>query len=318
MNKYYFTVANVSFCVISNISFDDILNTPFPYSLHANYDLVLDKVSSNIKCTIEVIHNNSKDISVTESPYKLQLNGDFSAMYKAGYNPQFNLFGNRGIINKYILHSLEKYGGNSILHACAVLDKEYNLCIGIGGSGSGKSVFVGAALSNGWKLIATEHVIIGGDNLVAYSGNKFDNSSVLGAEKMSSSSLDIIIHWDRTISDPTDKKILVDYSSYSGIENRITLKKYRVTLVSLCFGNDNFKLAKNIDDNDYIYRLLQINSSEKITFPLIFGNVIAECPLNGSPKIRTEICSRLINSADSIVLQGGDKNDFDNFFNLLL
>jgi len=312
MYNYFFKIANIAFEIKSNLNLNSMLETPQPFGLHANYFLDY-YTKSDINCKIIIEHRKGEEFSLSVFKDVLEIKGDLSPMNQDSYNPQFRVLGNRGVVNRYILHCLEKLGNNLILHACAVRNSSNKLCIGIGGSGSGKSAFVSNSLICGWELIASEHVIINED-LTIYKGNVYDNSSLIGAKYVESNLPELSIFKERKISEPTDAKILIDYSPKSIPEVSLCLKDYDMYVTLLCFGNNQFKLPRIIEDIDFLHRTFQINSSEKISFPFIFHNSILETNLNGAPTIRTKIYNTLLDNAHSKILLGGDSKDFQNLF----
>ena len=114
-----FSIAGANFKIKSNFEIESLLYEPQPYNLHINY-LIKDKVKKRDIFTIVILRNN-KNLSLHVKGRNLTISGKIDAMFEREYNPQFGLFGNKGIIHHFILHTLENYLKFSFLHASAIL-----------------------------------------------------------------------------------------------------------------------------------------------------------------------------------------------------
>jgi hypothetical protein len=162
-----FSIANVNYILNSNIDVDLCLSSPQAYSLHTNYGISAFS-SSNSKTFRANIIFDSTDIEITLSDEQLYIRGNLSDMFADNYNQQFSLWGNKGILNHYILHTLELQGIVA-LHGCSVIHPlSKRVLIGLGASGQGKSAFITAALRAGWDLMSTVMYCIQGITLTTF------------------------------------------------------------------------------------------------------------------------------------------------------
>jgi len=122
--------------------------------------------------------------SKTEPTFKIIDNtailiGDFVEMEKAPPKRNNTLFGNGGVVTKFILTLLEKKSDIYSFHATGFYHEEDDeLFICIGGPGAGKTVLLfEACLGRGYKVFTTEflHVKVTSGELTFYKGAMYDN-----------------------------------------------------------------------------------------------------------------------------------------------
>lgn len=308
LHKEEFSIAGINYEIISNFDVHNLLWEPQPYNLNINYHLG-GRIKNKKVFTI-FINNTIGKVRVSTSGKKIKISGNINLMFEKGYNQQFGLFGNKGIINKFILHTLEKYYGITTFHASAIVHpSKLKICIAVGASGSGKSVFVCNAIQSGWKSIATEHVLIG-EGRIIFRGNKFDNLSPRSAELYKKDIPSVEIFKDKTLVEPVGSKIFANLAGYSAHSDSYNLEKYDVNLVVLNFMNDSHKAGTSITDKDFLLRTMQQTASEKVVFPAIFSDEILPVKMEGNPIIRSSNINYLIRSSDARVVLGGDHDDF--------
>lgn len=306
-----FSVAGINYCILSNFDIKNLLLDPQPYNLHINY-LIRTKTPSKDFFTISIL-KNTKKLDIRTSDKKLRISGDINPMFSNGYNPQFGLFGNKGIIHRFILHTLERSTSISAIHAAAIIHPtKHKICIAVGASGSGKSVFTSNALKIGWKLIATEQVLVGINGEI-FRGNHHDNTSPKAVNFIENELKDAVIFKEKMLVEPVGSKVFIDLSKYSTDQESLNLKHGNFTLVVLNFGNGQHKSGSKIIDEDFLLRILQQTASEKICSPAIFNNQIFDLNLNGSPENRTTIVNSLIAKSKNKVVLGGDYLDFEKW-----
>lgn len=313
-----FSVAGISYMISSNIDIENYLFDPQPFNLNLNY--LLEKYEGNDPDFEININSNTSKLEVSLSSNKLSIYGDITPMFSDEYNLQFGLFGNKGLIHKFILHTLEIHKGITALHASSVIDpSRKKVCIAIGSSGSGKSVFTSNALRIGWELIATEQVLLD-SSMVIFKGNNFDNNSPQAISFVKENLQKAIIHEDKKLREPIGSKVFIDLSKYSMQENLISLnnEEVEVVLVVVNFKNDSHKNSTEITDMDFLLRVVQQISSEKICFPNIFHNQFLDINFNGDPKRRSNTINSLISRADRKIILGGNYNDFADWLNAQL
>jgi len=306
-----FSIAKSNYRVISNFDVHSLLFDPQPYNLHINY-LIKNKIPQKSFFTISILKSNKK-LSIVYSARVLKISGNINPMFTKGYNPQFGLFGNKGLINRFILHTLEHSASISIIHACAIIHpSNNNVCIAIGASGSGKSVFVSNALKIGWGLIATEQVLISTDREV-FLGNQYDNVSPKAIDFIEKELKEAVVQKNKTLVEPIGSKIFVDLSKYSTKKISTKLRNGNFTLIVLNFGDYSNKTGSKIIDNDFILREMQYRTSEKICSPIIFNDKIFDLSFNGNPDNRTFIVNSLIAKAKDKIVLGGNYSDFESW-----
>lgn len=289
----------------------DLFEEPEPYNLYINYHIL--KCNENEKTDERIIINDGDNTSVDLKNGELVIDIDISSIVNKDYNHQFSLFGNKGIVQKYILHILETKYNRVVFHGCALINKDNEIIIGLGQSGSGKSVLINVALQNGWKLLSTEQTVIDKDMYI-YKGNVYDNVSPLSEQLVSEKLKKAIILHDKRLIEPLGQKIFVDMRKYENGKNKIKIDFSKLTIINVNF-NGKSKNMDSIEDKDYLLRLFQISASDKIFFPAIIKNNLIDFPYIGDAKVRENIIDTLIKSdANKIILSNGFTG-FELFFN---
>jgi hypothetical protein len=311
LHQINFSIASRNYFIESNFDVRKLLLDPQPYNLHINYS-INNQVPGNKFSGIRILKSNKK-IAVSVSDGLLEISGDIEPMFKSGYNRQFGLFGNKGLINKFILHTLEKNYATSVLHASAIVHPILKkICIAVGASGSGKSVFVSNAIKAGWGILATEHVLISSE-LNLYVGNKYDNISPRAVEYFKNNLPAAKIFSSKKLVEPVGSKVFVNLGAYTTPTNLFSLDTYEIVLVVLNFGNKFHKKGSPIRDEDFILRVMQQIASEKINSPVIFDNQIFDIPLYGNAQSRSKVVNHLIEHSHKKIILGGDYSDFSKW-----
>lgn len=318
MNEKVYRIAGIPFLIRGDLSEgkrNDMLGEPQPYNLYINYDVEIDAdVVDECVGGPEVIRirESEGNHSFTGSPEGFDICVDVDDMLRLDYNWQFSLFGNKGIVQKYILHILEKKYKRIVFHGCAIRNRcDGRIIIGLGQSGAGKSVFVATALRNGWEMIATEQVLID-DQMNIYRGNVYDNVSPLSIGILREWLPDAHIMDTKRLIEPLGQKVLVDMRKYAMIERVCTIALDKLCISNLDFHGKNLG-AIRIEDSDYFLRLLQICASEKISSPAIVKNRLVNVAFSGDSNFRQYMIERIIDSpAERIILSGGF-GGFENY-----
>ena len=285
-----------------NYKIYDLFNEPQPYNLYINYYII--KCSKDDKTNEKIIINDNNKSSVKIEDGSLIIDANVAEIVQKNYNHQFSLFGNKGIVQKYILYILEIKYNSIIFHGCALKNEQDEILIGLGGSGSGKSVLINLALQRGWRLISTEQTIINNDMYI-YKGNIFDNVSPLSEDLISKNLPKAIILPEKRLIEPIGQKIFVNMSSYQMKNDKIKMDLNKLTIINVDFKGKNENIV-NIEDKDYLLRLLQISASEKMSFPAIIENNFVDFPYIGNAKLKNDIINTLIESnAKKIILSNG-------------
>lgn len=104
--------------------------------------------------------------------------GPFLELQRKASDPRYTLWGNQGFLYRFTLYLLEKKHQFYNFHACALYDDDSDsLFVIIGGTGSGKTVFLLRGIEKGLKLFSTEtvHFKINKDKVIWQMGSLVDN-----------------------------------------------------------------------------------------------------------------------------------------------
>ncbi|MCI9063021.1 MAG: hypothetical protein HFJ17_00195 [Clostridia bacterium] len=288
----------------------DLFKEPEPYNLYINYHIL--KCNDEEKVDERIIINDIDNISIELKQEGFVINTDISSIVKKDYNHQFSLFGNKGIVQKYILHILETKYNRIVFHGCSLINKDNEIIIGLGQSGSGKSALVNVALQNGWELLSTEQTVIDKDMFI-YKGNVYDNISPISEKLVSEKLIKAVILYEKKLVEPLGQKIFVDMREYETNNNKIKIDFNKLTIINVNFDGKSKNMC-NIEDKDYLLRLFQISASDKISFPAIIKNSLIDFPYIGNTTIREGVIDTLIKSdANKIILSDGFTG-FELFF----
>lgn len=289
---------------------EDLFGEPEPYNVYINYHIV--KYNGDKEADERIIINDTFNTSVALKEESFVINTNISNIIKKDYNHQFSLFGNKGIVQKYILHILEVKYHRIVFHGCALINKDNEIIIGLGQSGSGKSVLINVALQNGWELLSTEQTVID-DNMFIYKGNVYDNVSPLSEKLVSEKLTKAIILNNKKLIEPLGQKIFVDMRAYETSSNKVKINFDKLTIINVNFNGKSQNMC-NIEDKDYLLRLFQISASDKISFPTIIKNNLIDFPYIGSVAVRENVIDTLLKSdAKKIILSNGLEG-FELFF----
>ena len=169
-------------------------------------------------------------------------------------------------------------------------------------------------MQKGWELISTEQIIID-NNMNIYKGNIFDNISPLSEELVRNNLHKAIIMADKRLTEPIGQKIFVDMSYYQTEKDIIKIDLNKLIIINVDFKGKNENIV-DINDGDYLLRLLQMCASDKISFPAIIENNLIDFPYIGNADLKNYIINILIKSnAKKIILSNGFTG-FNLFFEM--
>ncbi|UCC40810.1 MAG: hypothetical protein JSV96_05040, partial [Candidatus Aminicenantes bacterium] len=115
--------------------------------------------SSDLDGYISVKEEQIHQASIEFSAENLKLRGPFLNLTKEASDLRFTLWGNQGLLFRYLLFLLETKHQIFSLHGCALLEEQNNrLYLIIGGAGCGKTVYLLSGLDKGLKLFSAELV----------------------------------------------------------------------------------------------------------------------------------------------------------------
>lgn len=146
-----------------------------------------------------------------------------------------------------------------------------------------------------------------------YKGNIFDNVSPLSEESIRKKLPKAIILSEKRLIEPIGQKIFVDMSSYQMKNDTIKMDLNKLTIINVDFKGKNENIV-NIEDKDYLLRLLQISASEKISFPAIIRNSLIDYSYIGNSKIKNYIINNLINSNTKKIILSNGFTGFNSYF----
>jgi hypothetical protein len=124
------------------------------------------------------IEESREDPSFEFSGEKAIFRGPYIKLSREASDLRFSLWGNQGFLYRYALYLLEKKHRIYNFHACALYQEEKDqMFVVIGGTGSGKTVYLLSGLAKGLKLFSTEtvHFRIKRDAVSWFMGSLVDN-----------------------------------------------------------------------------------------------------------------------------------------------
>ena len=113
--------------------------------------------SSDLDGYVSIIEEQTQEASIEFSADNFRLRGPFIKLTKEASDMRFSLWGNQGLLFRYLLFLLETRHQIFSIHGCALLEEEHNrLYLVVGGAGSGKTVYLLSGLEKGLKLFSAE------------------------------------------------------------------------------------------------------------------------------------------------------------------
>ncbi len=284
------------------------LNIPSAHSLHTNWwynhDAIKDRMSLEIQRSSEIP-------SASFQNGKLIVSWDLSFQDDAKMNAQFGIAWNKWVVSKTIHHLLEK-NGCIAMHACAIFNPDtWKIIIWIWESWSWKTALISAALLNGWKIVSTEMLVMN-SSWIILPGNTHDTVSFRAADYIERYLEWIEVQRQSIIQDETWKKCLADFSS-AAYTTPIILDDNEVEVIFLNYWDLRFLGWKVPTDLDYITRMLQYSSSEKIDRSVSIGYRIVDAGLNWNISMRDQAVNKLKWWKYKFTILWGDISDFERY-----
>ncbi len=131
--------------------------------------------------SIRVVENPAALPRCRMAGTKVLIEGPLTALTRQASDPRLSLWGNLGLLYRFILFLLEKRRQIYNLHACALYQPaKHRLFVIAGGPGSGKTVYLLSGLEHGLALFSTEtvHFRREGRNIRWFMGSLVDNVRV--------------------------------------------------------------------------------------------------------------------------------------------
>ena len=284
------------------------LTKPTAHSLHTNWWYNLDSIWDWISLEVQ---QSKQAPSVSFQNQKLIIQWDISFQDDAELNPQFGIAWNKGVVSKTIHHLLER-SWYIAMHACAVFNPDtWKTIVWIWASWSWKTALISAALRNGWKIVSTEMLVMS-NNWTILPWNTHDTVSFRAADYIERYLEWIEVQRDSIIKDETWKKCLADFS-HAAHKTPIWANEGEVEIIFLNYWDNRFMGWKIPTDIDYVTRMIQHSSSEKIDGPITMGYDLYDAGLYWDTATRNAAIKRLKWWAYKFTILWGDISDFEKY-----
>lgn len=134
----------------------------FMHSQWANLPVLDAELDSEVDGHFYILDYEGFPTTISIEPEKVTAIGDFSMLERTTHDKRYSLFGNQGLLFRFILTVLERSYGIYNFHACGLYQKDRDIAyLVLGERGSGKSAVLLAALDTGrFRTFATEIVSV--------------------------------------------------------------------------------------------------------------------------------------------------------------
>ncbi len=250
------------------------------------------------------------DISVSDK--EILLTGSIVKATNEASDLRFTLFGNEGLLFRYVLMFLERKYNIYSFHACSLYDEKGNhMYIAPGGAGSGKTCLILKGLELGLKLFSTEMTHFAFENgLTLYKGSLIDNIRI-GNLKYSYPLVTKKLNLQLPeTADEWGKKIPVDLKDEQTKFDSIDKTDITFILPHIEEGRDKC-IATDVKDPRVAQKALFDNLSDKITENVVLYDLIPFGGLDNAAlaKKRFEAAGELLNSVNRVAkVIGGSQN----------
>jgi hypothetical protein len=226
--------------------------------------------------TILILDDSALPARVEPCGDFIMATGPISALERATTDKRYTLFGNQGLLYRYLLAVLEKYHNIFSFHANALYDPARNiLTIVLGSGASGKSPVLLAGVAKGLKVFATElvHMQVTNGSCIFYKGAMIDNVRA-GSIIFDFPELTRILDFRPPQSkDPWAVKLPLDLSPM-GVESDILENPLIRILAPRTESGRQDPIIQPIEPGKELVRILFDNASEKIAEPFtIYGSL---------------------------------------------
>lgn len=155
--------------------FDDQVMESLLTDIHSIHNIPF---SDNLDSYFVIVDDPQAAPQISITDKVLTATGDFTRYEKECSDNRYSLFGNLGILFRYLLVTLERCHNIFSFHASSMYSPSRNtLLLVVGGAGAGKTVFLLKGLEDDWKIFSTEmtHFRFTDKGYEFYMGSLFDN-----------------------------------------------------------------------------------------------------------------------------------------------
>ena len=268
MVKKAFRILKATFGVVTNEKklLDELFFGVYYESLLTDFHKVEEiEYTDSLDFYITMLDEPGMPFDITVEDRRIFLTGAVLKATNESSDLRYTLFGNEGLIFRYILMFLEKHYDIYSFHACALYNEKTNhMYIAPGGAGSGKTCLILKGLELGLKLFSTEMTHFSFvDGLTLYKGSLVDNVRI-GNLKYSYPALtnQLKLKLPET-ADEWGKKIAVDLKDTQTKFDSISKAAITVILPHIEEGRDK-TIAIDVKNKKVAAKALFDNISDKI------------------------------------------------------
>jgi len=271
--------------------------------------------TENLDFNIIIQEQPDIPLDVTIEADSISLTGPILKATEQTSDLRFTLFGNEGLLFRYILMFMEKKYDTYSFHACSLYDPEQNhMYIAPGGAGAGKTCLILKALELGLKIFATEMTHFSFEKgLTLYKGSLVDNIRI-GNLKYSYPTVPEKL--GLTLPETKDEwgiKIPVDLSAEQTEFD--TISETKITFVLPHIEEDRAEcIATDIKDKRIARKALFDNLSDKIAANVVLYDqlIISGLDNPGLAKKRLDAVGKLLEKVNRVVkVIAGSRNCWD-------
>jgi hypothetical protein len=315
MDKRAFRILKTSFGVVANRPelIPDMFFSVYFESLLTDFHTVEPvEYSDDLDFYITMQDEPDAPFEIKVEDEKISLAGPILQTTNEASDLRFTLFGNEGLLFRYVLAFLEKKYNTYSFHACSLYDEKNNhMYIAPGGAGSGKTCLILKGLELGLKIFSTEMTHFSFENgLTLYKGSLVDNIRV-GNLKYSYPEAAKKLKFDLPeTKDEWGKKIPVDLQNEQTKFDSIDKTKITIILPHVEEGRDKC-IATDVKNSKVAQKALFDNLSQKIAENVVLYD---NTPINGFDKAelmkkRFSAAGRFLNHVNRVTkLIAGSQN----------
>lgn len=287
MVKKAFKILKATFGVLTNkpqLIADMFFSVYFESLLTDFHSVEPIEYNDGLDFYIIMLDEPSMPFDITVEDRRIFLTGPILKATNEASDLRFTIFGNEGLVFRYVLMFLEKKYDIYSFHACSLYDEQSNhMYIAPGGAGSGKTCLILKGLELGLKIFSTEMTHFSFENgLTLYKGSLVDNVRVgnlrysypAAAKKLNLKLPETTDEWG--------KKIPVDLKAEQTKFDSTKKTKITVILPHIEEGRDKC-IATDIKNTRVARKALFDNISDKIAAPVVLYDRIAlagfDCPV---------------------------------------